>query len=146
MVLVNGTTYSEKGKIQTSTGQINKNTGTVSFRAIFNNPNQLLTNGNSGEIKIPTIYKNAIVIPQAATFEQQKDILVFKLGENNTAISSLIKIKARIDNLYVVASGLNAGDKIITTGIGKLRNDMPITPQEVAFDSVVKPIKPLFKN
>ncbi len=146
LILANGSTYSEKGKIQTSSGQINQTTGTVSFRAIFNNPNQLLTNGNSGEIKVPTIYKDAIVIPQEATYEQQGKIMTFKVGENNMVSSSIIKIKASIDNLYVVESGVKEGDNIVASGVGKLRNDMPITPQEVPFDSIVKPIKILFKN
>lgn len=146
LILANGNTYSEKGKIQTSSGQINQNTGTVSFRAIFNNPNQLLTNGNSGKIQIPTIYENATVIPQEATYEQQGNVMVFKLGENNIVTSSMIKIKASINNLYVVESGVKEGDKIVVTGVGKLRNDMPITPQEMAFDSVVKPIEKLFRN
>ncbi|SFZ90481.1 membrane fusion protein, multidrug efflux system [Flaviramulus basaltis] len=146
LILANGKTYSEKGKIETSTGQINQNTGTVSFRAVFNNPNQLLTNGNSGKIKIPTVYENATVIPQEATYEQQGNVMVFKLGENNTVSSSILKIKANIDNLYVIESGVKEGDKIVVTGVGKLRNDMPISPQEVPFDSIVKPIEKLFKN
>ncbi len=146
LILANGDVYSEKGKIETSSGQINQNTGTVSFRAVFNNPNQLLTNGNSGKIKIPTIYKDAIVIPQEATYEQQGNIMAFKVGENNTVSASIVKIKASIENLYVVESGVIEGDKIVVSGVGKLRNDMPITPQEVPFDSIVKPIKTLFKN
>ncbi len=146
LLLANGNTYPLKGKIQTSTGQINRNTGTVSFRAVFNNPNQLLTNGNSGRIQIPVVYENAIVIPQAATIDQQGHILLFKVKENNTVTSTLVTIKGRVDNLYVVESGVKAGDKIVVDGIGKLRNDMQITPQETPFDSIVKPIKPLFKN
>tara|TARA_R110000796_G_scaffold183498_1_gene299915 strand:+ start:47501 stop:48625 length:1125 start_codon:yes stop_codon:yes gene_type:complete len=146
LILANGNTYAEKGKIQTSTGQINQKTGTVSFRAVFDNPNQLLTNGNSGKIQIPTVYENATVIPQSVTVEQQGGILVFKLGENNTVSSSIVTIKASVDNLYVVESGVKEGDKIVVDGVGKLRSDMPITPQEVAFDSIVKPIKTLFRN
>ncbi|WP_100610322.1 efflux RND transporter periplasmic adaptor subunit [Confluentibacter lentus] len=146
LLLANGNVYPEKGKIQTSTGQINRNTGTVSFRAVFNNPNQLLTNGNSGRIQIPVVYENAIVVPQAATLDQQGHIVLFKVGENNTITSALITIKGRVDNLYVVESGVKAGDKIVVSGIGKLRNDMPITPQSVPFDSIIKPISPLFKN
>ena len=146
LVLANGETYSEKGKIETSTGQINQNTGTVSFRAVFNNPNQLLTNGNSGKIKVPTVYENAIVIPQEATIEQQGNVMAFKLTENNTVTTTILEVKASIDNLYVIGNGLKAGDKIVVTGVGKLRPDMPITPQEVAFDSILKPIAPLFKN
>ncbi len=146
LLLANGKTYSEKGKIETSSGQVNSNTGTVSFRAIFDNPNQLLTNGNSGKIQIPKVYENAIVIPQEATYEQQGNIMAFKLKEDNTVSLVIIKVKASVDNLYVVESGINEGDKIIVKGVSKLRNNMPITPQEMAYDSVIAPIKPLFKN
>lgn len=146
LILANGNTYSEKGSIQTSSGQVNQNTGTVSLRAVFNNPNQLLTNGNSGKIQIPTVYENATVVPQGATFEQQGNIMIFKLRENNKVASTLLKIKANINNLYVVESGLEPKDKIVVSGVGKLRNDMAITPKEVSFDSITKPIKPLFKQ
>ncbi|MDY0779828.1 efflux RND transporter periplasmic adaptor subunit [Tenacibaculum sp. IB213877] len=146
LILANGTTYSEKGKIQTSSGQVNPNTGTVSLRAIFNNPNQLITNGNSGKIQIPTVYENAIVVPQAATYEQQGNIMLFKLGEANKAVNTIVKVKASVDNLYVLETGVKPNDKIITSGVGKLRNDMVITPKEVPFTEVTKPVATLFKN
>ncbi|WP_438710171.1 efflux RND transporter periplasmic adaptor subunit [Aquimarina muelleri] len=146
LVLANGSTYSEKGKIETSTGQVNKNTGTISLRAVFNNPNQLLTNGNSGKIRIPTVYENAIVIPQKATFEQQGNIMLFKLDQGNKVKTSIVKVKTTIDNLYVVESGVDVKDKIIVFGVGKLRNGMEILPQETSFEDAIKPIKTLFKN
>jgi len=146
LILANGAVYPEQGKIETSTGQINRKTGTVSIRAVFNNPNQLLTNGNSGKIRIPTTYENAMVVPQEATYEQQGQVMVFKLGEDNTISTSTIKIKASVDNLYVVESGISLGDKIVASGVGKLKSDMTITPQEVPFDSIIKPIKTVFKN
>ncbi|KJD33927.1 secretion protein HlyD [Tamlana nanhaiensis] len=145
LVLANGEVYSEKGRIQTTTGQIDQNTGTIKIRAAFKNPNEILTNGNSGNIRIPTEYKDAIVVPQSATFEQQKDILIYKLDESNTAKSTIIKIQGSVGNLYVIESGVEAGDKIIVSGVGKLRNNTPITPKEVAFDSITKPLTPLFK-
>ncbi|WP_158839821.1 efflux RND transporter periplasmic adaptor subunit [Polaribacter sp. L3A8] len=146
LVLANGSTYAEKGKIETSTGQVNKNTGTISLRAVFNNPNQLLTNGNSGKIQIPTVYENAIVVPQAATYEQQGNIMLFKLDKENKVTSSIIKVKATIDNLYVVTSGVDLNDKIIASGVGKLRNGMAISPKETSFDEALKPVAILFKN
>lgn len=146
LILANGSKYSEKGKVQTSSGQINQTTGTVSFRAIFNNPNQLLTNGNSGKIKIPTVYENAIVIPQEATFEQQGNIMLFKLGADNKVITSIVKVKASIDNLYVIESGVTMEDEIVVSGVGKLRNGMAISPKKTAFDEAIKPIATLFKN
>ena len=146
LILANGTVYSEKGKIQTSTGQVSENTGTVSLRAIFDNPNQLLTNGNSGKIQIPTVYENAVVVPQESTYEQQGNIMLFKLGEDNKVINTIVKVKAAVDNLYVLESGVDANDKIVTTGVGKLRDGTVITPQEVPFEEVIKPISTLFKN
>src|SRR5690606_18404092 len=77
--LVNGEIYKHKGKIETVTGQVNASTGTVSFRATFPNPNRILANGNSGKIRIPKTYENAVVVPEASTFEQQGIVYVYKV-------------------------------------------------------------------
>ncbi|MHA7943530.1 efflux RND transporter periplasmic adaptor subunit [Formosa sp. 3Alg 14/1] len=146
LILANGSLYSIKGKIQTSSAQINQNTGTVSLRAIFDNPNRLITNGSSGKIQIPVVYEDAIVVPQQSTYEQQGNVMLYKLEEGNKTVNTLVKVKAAVDGLYVLESGLNANDKIVTSGVGKVRNDMVITPQEVPFSEVTKPIETLFKN
>lgn len=146
LILANGKEYSEKGRIQTSTGQINQSTGTIQIRAAFDNPNEILTNGNSGKIRFPIEYKDAIVVPQSATFEQQGNIMIFKLGEDNKVATSIIEVQGTVDNLYVVESGLSSNDKIIVSGIGKLRNGMAISPQETAFDDAIKPVATLFRN
>ena len=146
LVLANGKEYSEKGRIQTSTGQINQSTGTIQIRAAFDNPNEILTNGNSGKIKFPIEYKDAIVIPQSATFEQQGNIMVFKLAEGNKVATSILKVKGTVDNLYVVESGLTTSDKIVVSGVGKLRADMVISPQDMPFEEAITPVKTLFRN
>ncbi|MCK8480238.1 efflux RND transporter periplasmic adaptor subunit [Psychroserpens algicola] len=146
LILANGKEYSEKGRIQTSTGQINQSTGTIQIRAAFNNPNEILTNGNSGKIRFPIEYKDALVVPQSATFEQQGNIMIFKLGEENKVTTSIIKVQGTVDNLYVVESGLTTKDKIIVSGVGKLRNGMAISPQETAFEDAIKPVTTLFRN
>lgn len=45
----------------------------------------------------------------------------------------------------VVSGGLEAGTNIVAQGVAKLRNQMPIAPQMVAFDSIAKPVSPVFK-
>ncbi|WP_157111473.1 efflux RND transporter periplasmic adaptor subunit [Nonlabens spongiae] len=129
LVLANGEIYSEKGRIQTSTGQISDATGTIKVRASFNNPNELLTNGNSGKIRIPTTYEDAIVVPQSATYELQDKVFIYTLGDNDTVSGKTIEIEARVDNLYVVRSGITAGDRIVPSGVSKLRDGMKITPK-----------------
>ena len=145
LVLANGQEYAHSGVIETVTGQIDPNTGTVSFRAVFKNPNQLITNGNSGTIKVPTEYTDAVVVPQTATFEQQGQTFVYKVNSENLAIATLVNVKDTSNNLFIIDSGISAGDKIVVKGIGKLRNKTPIAPQEVPFDSIAKPIQTLFQ-
>lgn len=143
--LVNGEIYEHEGKIETATGQIDPSTGTVSFRAIFPNQNQILVNGNSGNIRIPRTYENVLVVPATATFEQQGRVYVYKVQGDSLAISTPIGVQDRIDNLIIVNSGIEAGENIVVQGIGKLRNNTPIQPQPVSFDSISNSLKPIFK-
>ncbi|WP_417885418.1 efflux RND transporter periplasmic adaptor subunit [Zunongwangia sp.] len=145
LILTNGSTYDQKGKIETVTGQINRNTGTVSFRAVFDNPNQLVTNGNSGTIKIPVTYKNVPVIPKNSTFEQQGNIMAYKIADSNKVESVAIQTKANVGNLYIINSGIKKGDKVVAKGAGKLSPGATIKPQEVPFDSIAKPVDQLFQ-
>ena len=143
--LVNGSVYEEKGKIETVTGQISTSTGTVSFRARFPNPNRLLANGNSGSIMIPKTYEQATVIPESATFEQQGKVYIYKVQGDTVAVSSIVEVQDRIEGLIVVASGLEAGEKIVAQGVGTLRNNTPLSPDLVPFDSIANNINVAFK-
>ncbi|HEX7016865.1 MAG TPA: efflux RND transporter periplasmic adaptor subunit [Cyclobacteriaceae bacterium] len=142
--LVNGEIYSEEGKIETVTGQVNPSTGSVAFRAIFPNPNRLLANGNSGVILIPKTYENVPVVPEAATFEQQGITYVFRV-KGDTAVSTPLEVADRIDNLVIVTSGVSPGDHIVASGVAKLRHNTPIQPQLVPFDSVASELQTVFK-
>lgn len=143
--LVNGEIYEHPGVIETVTGQVNPATGTVGFRAIFPNPNRMLADGNSGVIRIPKVYENVPVVPEAATFEQQGRVYVFRLQGDTVAVSAPVEVTDRVDNLAVIASGVQAGDKIIAEGVGKLRHNMPVHPEMVPFDSVAHTLQTVFK-
>ncbi|MCL6217951.1 efflux RND transporter periplasmic adaptor subunit [Zunongwangia pacifica] len=143
--LANGAMYKQEGKIETINSQVNNNTGTVSFRAVFDNPSRILTNGNSGSVLIPEVYKDAVVVPQSATFEQQGSIMVMKVQEGNKVTSAAIKIKDEIGNLYIVESGIKKGEKIVAKGITKIRPGTEIKPQPIPFDSIAEPIEKVFK-
>lgn len=142
--LVNDDIYAEKGTIETVTGQIDPSTGTVSFRAVFKNPNRFLANGNSGKIRIPKTYTDVVVVPEVASFEQQGKVYVYRVQGDTLAVSTIVEVKDRVDNMIVVSSGIEAGDKIVTSGLGKLRNNTPVVPQPVVFDSIVKSTNPIF--
>ncbi|TXH22907.1 MAG: efflux RND transporter periplasmic adaptor subunit [Chitinophagaceae bacterium] len=143
--LANGQLFSEKGKIQTVTGQINPQTGTIQFRASFVNKNGLLSNGNSGIIKVPIFYNNVTVVPESATYEQQGLTYVFKV-EKDTVINTPIKIIDRTENLAIVASGIKPGDKVVAQGVGKLKPGTAIKSLPTNLDSLIQSIKPIFNN
>lgn len=124
--LSDGTTYPEKGKIDAISGIIDTKTGVVSIRAMFPNSDHTLRSGGSGNIVLPNIRKDCIVIPQAATYELQDKVFVYKVVHGKTK-SAQIKVFA-INNgkEYIVESGLNEGDEIVAEGAGLLKEGVEV--------------------
>ena len=143
LVMANGALFSEKGKIQTVTGQIDPASGSVQFRAAFPNKNGLLTNGNSGVIRIPKTFDNVVIVPESATFEQQGIYYVYKV-EKDTAQSVVVQITDRINNIAIISNGLQAGTTIVADGVGNLKSGVAIQPTPANFDSIVHSITPIF--
>lgn len=143
LVLADGSIYSEKGRIETVTGQVSQATGTVQFRVAFKNPQRLLSNGNSGSIRLPKYYKQVLVVPEIATYEQQGTINLYTV-KNDTAYNKVIQITDRVDNMVIVKDGIKAGETVVVSGVINLRNQSPIKPKKVNFDEVVKSIEKVF--
>lgn len=143
--LANGKLYDQEGTIETINSQVNTSTGTVSFRAVFDNPSRLLSSGYSGLIEIPTVYVDATVIPAMSTLERQGNTYVYKVVGDTMVVSTSINILDRVDNIIVVGEELKPGDKIVAQGVSKLRDRAPIIPQPIEFDSVARGLKKVFK-
>ena len=79
LLLANGSLYDQEGTIETINSQVNPTTGTVSFRAVFENPARLLSSGYSGRIQLPNTYENATVVPESSTYERQGVTYVYKV-------------------------------------------------------------------
>lgn len=128
--LSDGSVYEHEGRIKTVSGVIDQVTGSISLKAEFPNKNKLLHSGGSGKVIIPTLKENAIVIPKSATFEIQDKVYVFKVIDG-IAKSSMISVHTLSKNgEYIVESGLNAGDIIITEGVGFMRDGMAVNIKE----------------
>lgn len=143
--LANGKLYDQEGTIETINSQVNSSTGTVSFRAVFDNPAGLLSSGYSGLIEIPTIYVDATVVPAMSTFERQGITYVYKVQGDTMAVSTSIDIVDRTNNIIVVGEELKPGDKIVAQGVAKLRDQALIIPQPIEFDSIAKGLEKVFK-
>ena len=142
LLLADGSVYSQKGRLSTVDGQFDKTMGAISFRASFPNAGGTLRTGNTGRVRIPQLLNNTIVVPQEATFEIQDKVFVFALGDSNKVVSKPLAISGKTANYYFVSSGVNAGEKIVFSGIGNLRDGMAIVPQAMSADSLLK-AKPL---
>ena len=119
--LKDNSVYDKKGTIESISGVIDRQTGTVVARVVFPNESRLLHSGASGTVVVPTTYKNCIVIPQEATVQLQDKTVVYKVVDGK-AVSALITVAGINDGReYVVLDGLEVGDEIVSTGAGLLR-------------------------
>ncbi len=132
--LADGTIFPVEGKVATVSGVIGSGTGAATVRALFDNPGGMLRSGSTGQIVIPVQEKNAIVIPQKATFELQDRKFVYVVNDSNKVVSTPITIsKVNDGKIYVVTSGLEPGNVIAVEGVGnKLRPNMEIVPVDAA--------------
>lgn len=126
LVMANGDLFNQTGQIQTIEGQFDNETGNIAFRAKFPNPEKLLRNGETGKIRMTLPLKNALIIPQKATYEIQDQKYVFVVDKNGVARSKNIKVAYELPDIYVVASGLSGGDKILLEGVQKVKDDQKV--------------------
>lgn len=126
LVMANGDLFNQTGQIQTIEGQFDNETGNIAFRAKFTNPEKLLRNGETGKIRMTLPLKNALIIPQKATYEIQDQKYVFVIDKNGVAKSKNIKVAYELPDIYVVASGLSGGDKILLEGVQKVKDDQKV--------------------
>jgi membrane fusion protein (multidrug efflux system) len=136
LLLANNEPFKYDGQVETIEGEFNNETGNIAFRATFPNPDKLLRHGETGKIQMVVPFKNAMVIPQKATYEIQDKVYVFVVDKNSQVHSREITISAEMPDLYVVGTGLNEGDKILLEGVQKVKDDDKITyefqkPEEV---------------
>lgn len=126
LLLNDNSAYPQKGKIETISGVIDRSTGTVSLRAVFPNEEGLLHSGGAGNVVIPTQRTGAIVIPQAATFEIQDKVYVYKVIDGKAQSAPVQVSRVNGGKEFIVDEGLTAGEVIVTEGVGLLREGTPI--------------------
>lgn len=125
--MANKQLYPQNGVVETIEADFNNETGNIAFRAGFPNPNGILRHGETGNILMPVSYKNALIIPQKASFEILDKKYVYVIDKDSTVRSREISVGAEMPHLYVVSSGLQAGDRILLEGLRKVRNNERIS-------------------
>lgn len=111
-------------------------TGNIPFRADFPNPARLLRHGQTGTLWIHRPIKNALVIPQRATFEILDKHYVFVIDEDEIAHQREVVVSGELDDVFVLQSGLAAEDRIVFEGVRQIHDGQRVDarfrqPEEV---------------
>lgn len=130
LVLPGGNIYPYKGRVESVSGIVDDMTGAVSVRAMFPNENGILLSGGTARVRMKSVMKDVIAIPQEATFELLDKTYVYKVVDGH-AVSAIIETQRLNDGqFFVVKDGLNENDVIISTGAGLVREGAEVSTSE----------------
>lgn len=126
LLMANQQVFNYSGVVQTVEADFNNETGNIAFRATFPNPNGLLRHGETGNIQMTLPMKNALIIPQKATFEVLEKKYVYVVDKDSKIRSREITIAAELPHIFVVRSGLTKDDKILLEGLRQVKENEKI--------------------
>lgn len=134
LTLANGEVYPYRGHIAFVDRQLNAQTGAIRIAASFPNPGNILRPGQFGRVKADTeVRHNAVLVPQLAISEFQGLEQVYTVAKNGTVHVNTVTLGPQYGNSCVIESGLPAGSLVITDNLQKLREGVPVSPQETTF-------------
>ncbi|MCB2408335.1 efflux RND transporter periplasmic adaptor subunit [Hymenobacter lucidus] len=120
--MANNEEFEYPGIVQTIEADFNNETGNIAFRATFPNPKGLLRNGETGSVLMTVPLKNALIVPQKATFEVLEKKFLYVVDSHNVVHQREVTVASEMPDLYIISSGLKAGDKIMLEGIRKVKD------------------------
>lgn len=129
LLLSGGEKYAQTGKIDAVEGQFNKTTGSITLRAKFPNPDNLLRSGNTGKVVLEQFHNNVVLLPIASTRTIQDKIFVFSIKAGK-AVMLPVEVTGKAGDNFIISKGLKAGDEYIVTGFDRLQPGTPVVAQK----------------
>jgi len=128
--LPDGSDYGYTGTVEFSEVIVDQGTGTVTLRARFANPQAILLPGMFVTAEFAqAIQTGAILVPQqAVSRDPQGNATLFVVGPGNRAVQRTVVTSQTLGTDWVVTQGLAPGEKVITQGLGSLKDGAPIKP------------------
>ncbi len=126
LLMANNQLFDYPGVVETIEADFNNENGNIAFRATFPNPKGLLRHGETGNVLATVPLRNALIIPQKATFEVLEKKYVFVVDKDKVIRQREITITGELPDLYIVTSGITENDRIILEGIRKVRDEETI--------------------
>jgi RND family efflux transporter MFP subunit len=129
LILSNGSTYAHSGNILFADRQVDQQTGTIRIAGAFANPGNILRPGQYAKVRAVTqILKGALLVPQRAVSQLQGSAQVAVVGADNKITIRAVQTGERVDGMWVISSGLMAGDQVVAEGVQKVKAGSPVTP------------------
>ncbi len=136
LTLSNNAIYPKEGHIVFADRQVDSQTGTIRIVAAFANPGNLLRPGQFGRVRAQTgVLHGALLIPQRAVSELQGKYQVAVVTGDNKIQIRAVSVGAREGESWIITSGLQAGEHVVSEGVGKVREGMPVTPKPDSYKS-----------
>jgi membrane fusion protein, multidrug efflux system len=137
--LSDGSIYPHTGRFYALDRQVDVRTGAILVKVEFPNPGNVLRPGGFGNIStVVKVQKNALLVPQRAVNELQGGYLVAVIGSDNKVSIRPIKVGPKVDTLWIVEQGLNAGDRVVAEGVQKVREGMEVSPKRYQAQSATQ--------
>jgi membrane fusion protein (multidrug efflux system) len=137
ILLPNNSAYKEQGTLDFADTQVTQGMGTVEVRASFPNPKGVIVPGLFVTLVIESkTKKNMSMVPQAAVQANQQGKFVLFIDKDNKVKQRPVVLGRRLNAMWVVESGLVAGDRVIIEGLQKVRPGVEINPIEKTVDSL----------
>ena len=131
-IMKNGTEYPHKGRVASMTGVVNASTGSLTIKVSFPNPEGHLYSGIQGSVVMNFAEKDVIIIPQNAVIRLQDKSQVYKVQADSTATAVEVTTEDTGNGKdFIITSGLNVGDQIVTTGANNVTEGQKVLfPEE----------------
>ncbi|MGB7465872.1 MAG: efflux RND transporter periplasmic adaptor subunit [Candidatus Acidiferrum sp.] len=134
LILTDGSSYPQKGKILLADRQVDPNTGTIRIVAAFPNPGNILRPGQYGRVRVETsMKKGALLLPQSAVAESQGSHQVAVVGSDHKVSMRAVKPGETVGTMWVIDEGVQPGEQVVVEGLQKLRDGTLVTPKPVHF-------------
>ncbi len=127
LILIDGSLYEHKGKLDFIDREIDTTTGAMLVQASFPNPEKLLRPGQFTRVRIKMrVVKDAILIPQRSVMEIQGLHNVFVVDSNNKIVTREIEVGPKLGSFWMIKQGLKPGERVVYEGLQKVRDGVTV--------------------
>src|SRR5271163_1469678 len=129
LLLADGSTYAHEGTFYFADRQVNESTGAIRIAGLFPNPGNILRPGGYAKVRaVVNLQRDALVVPQRAVSELQGAYQVAVVDEDNKVSIRTVTVGDRVGSEWVIATGLNRGERVVVEGVQKVRTGAKVNP------------------